>query len=339
MTALPKLVLAKDLSLLGRSPRPLSAAAKAGRLIRIRHGVYVDAEQWKSLETWQQYMLRIEAGAETCEAPTVFSHHSGASVWGIPTILRGQPVHALTTFRGGGRSRAGIRRHVADPATIDAQELDGLLVTSRVTTVLDLAAFVPFAESIVPLDHVLKADMHRGLPALTKSGLLDALPGRYSAAAERRVRAAIEFADPKSGSAGESYSRGLIQVAGFAAPALQYEIRNSTRLVGYSDFYWDDIRAVGEFDGVAKYQRDEFLRGRTPGQVVVEEKMREDCIRATGRNVVRWVWADLWKAGELERKLAAAGVPRRRTRYPRRDAETVRGHSDVSVAGPSARRE
>jgi hypothetical protein len=312
MIALPKLVLAKDLSLIGRSPRPLSAAAKAGSLIRIRHGVYVDATEWKSLEAWQQYRLRIEAAAETCEAPTVFSHHSGASVWGIPTIFRGQPVHALTTFRGGGRSRAGIRRHVADPGKLDAQELDGLLVTSRVATVLDLAAFVPFAEAIVPLDHVLKPDPARGLPALTKEDLLAALPERYLAAVERRVRAAIEFADPRSGSAGESYSRGLIQVAGFAAPTLQYEVRSSTGLVGYSDFYWEESRTVGEFDGVAKYQRDEFLKGRTPGQVVVDEKLREDRIRATGRNVVRWVWADLWTPGGLERQLAAAGVPRRR---------------------------
>lgn len=311
MIALPKLVLAKDLSLIGRSPRPLSAAAKAGSLIRIRHGVYVDATEWESLESWQQYRVRIEAAAETCQAPTVFSHHSGASAWGIPTILRGQPVHALTTFRGGGRSRAGIRRHVADPEKLDAEELDGLLVTSRVATVLDLAAFVPFAEAIVPLDHVLKPDSARGLPALTKAGLLAELPGRYVAAVERRVRAAIEFADPRSGSAGESYSRGLIHVAGFAAPLLQYQVRSATGLVGYSDFYWEDSRSVGEFDGVAKYQRDEFLKGRTPGQVVVDEKLREDRIRATGRNVVRWVWADLWTPGGLERKLAAAEVPRR----------------------------
>lgn len=325
MNPLPKLVLAKDTALIGGSPRPLSAASKAGLLVRIRHGVYVDAAAWNSLETWQQYRLRIEAAAETCESPTVFSHHSGASVWGIPTILRGQPVHALTTFRGGGRSRAGIRRHLADPARVDAQELDGLLVTSRVATVLDLAAFVPFAEAIVPLDHVLKPDPGRGLPALTKDRLVAALPGRYPAAAERRVRAAIDFADPASGSAGESFSRGLIHLSGFAVPSLQYEVRSTTGRVGYSDFYWEGSRTVGEFDGVAKYQRDEFLQGRTPGQVVVDEKMREDRIRATGRNVVRWGWGDLWTPGELERKLAAAGVPRRRRSSAGRAAGRANG--------------
>ena len=312
MRDLPPLILARNRTEIGASVRPLSSAQKAGSLVRVRHGVYVEAAEWKDLGSWQQYRLRIEAVAETRGAPTIFSHHSAASAWDIPTIQRAQPVHALTTYRGGGRSRAGVRRHLIDPACTDAQELDGRLVTSRMQTVLDLAAFVPFAEALVPLDHVLKPDTVRGLPALTKEELLSALPGRYVMAAERRVRAAIENADPASGSAGESYSRGLIMAAGFACPELQYEMRSSTGRVGYSDFYWEETRTVGEFDGIAKYQRAEYLNGRTPGQVVVDEKLREDRIRATGRNVVRWVWADLWKAGELERKLTAAGVPRRR---------------------------
>lgn len=44
------------------------------------------------------------------------------------------------------------------------------------------------------------------------------------------------------------------------------------------------------------------------------EKNRENRIRATGLHVVRWDWNELMKPGVLEGKLAAAGVPRRRTR-------------------------
>jgi hypothetical protein len=309
MTTLPRLILTKNLTQIGANPRYLSADAKSGRLVRIRQGVYVDAAEWNKLHGSERYRLRIEAVAETCVAPTIFSHHSAASPWGVPTIQRGQPVHALTTFQGGGRSRAGVRRHLIDPGRIDAEELDGLLVTSRITTVLDLAAYVPFAEALVPLDHVLRPNSTRGLPALSKEQLLAALPGRYVPAVAQRVRTAIEFADQQAESAGESYSRGLIYAAGFALPVLQYEVRNSTGRVGYSDFYWEGSRTVGEFDGIAKYQKLEYLKGRTPGQAVVDEKLREDRIRATGRNVVRWVWADLWSPGELERKLSAAGVP------------------------------
>ena len=50
------------------------------------------------------------------------------------------------------------------------------MVTSRITTVLDLAAFVPFAEALVPLDHVLKPDDARGFPAFSKEQLLAGCP-------------------------------------------------------------------------------------------------------------------------------------------------------------------
>jgi hypothetical protein len=322
MYTLPRLILAKDLTAIGRSSRPLSAAASAGNLVRIRHGVYVEAEAWKRLKPWDKYRLKIDAAAETLIAPTVFCRHSSAAVWGVPTILRNQPVHALTSFRGGGRSRAGVRRHLVDAPESDAEEREGLLVTSRVATVLDLAAFVPFAEALVPLDHVLKPDAERCLPALSKEELLAALLGRYVPTVERRVLAAIEFADPLSASPGESYSRGLIHGAGFAPPTLQYEVRDAAGRIGFTDFYWKEAQAAGEFDGVDKYMKPEYLNGRTPGQVVVDEKMREDRIRATGVKVIRWGWTDLRQAQHLNpasassagllQKLEAAGVPRRR---------------------------
>lgn len=50
------------------------------------------------------------------------------------------------------------------------------------------------------------------------------------------------------------------------------------------------------------------------------EKNRENRIRATGLNVVRWDWADLMAPGTLEAKLTAAGVRRRRTRSGSLDA-------------------
>ncbi|WP_336885582.1 hypothetical protein [Arthrobacter sp. FW305-BF8] len=191
---------------------------------------------------------------------------------------------------------------------------DGLLVTSRARTVLDLAAFTPIAKAIVPLDHVLRPDSSKQLPALSKEQLLAEIEGNYTAAAARRIALAIDFADPLSASAGESYSRALMYVAGFEAPALQHEIRDGAGLIGYSDYYWDGARVAGEFDGVEKYMKPEHLKGRTPSQAAVDEKYREDRIRATGRSVVRWVWPDLMTPGRLERKLAAAGLPRRRAR-------------------------
>lgn len=283
----------------------------------VRHGVYVDGPSWQALQPWEQYRVRVSAAAETFVAPTVFARQSAASVWGIPTIGRGHPVHALTLQNDGGRSRAGVRRHYAPPGGLKVVRRDGLLITGRVRTVLDLAAFTPFAEAVVPLDHVLRPDAARGLKELTKGTLLAGIDGNYTAAAARRIRVAVEFADPRSGSAGESYSRALMCVAGFEPPELQHEIRGRAGLAGYTDYFWAGVRMAGEFVGVEKYLKPEYLRGRTPAHAVVDEKLREDRIRATGTGVVRWVWADLMAAGQLERKLGAAGVPRRRARSAR----------------------
>ena len=317
MAELPRLVLAREHIQQGLTPTMLARRCSSGALVRLRHGVYVDGEAWGSLQPWDQYRLQVQAAAETFTAPTVFTRHSAASVWGVPTVGKHHPVHALTFQNVGGRSRAGVRRHYADPAGVKVFRHDGLLVTGRVRTVLDLAAFTPFAEAIVPLDHVLRPDSARKLPALSKEQLLAEIEGNYTTAAARRITMAIEFADPRSASPGESYSRALMHVAGFEAPGLQHEIRDGGGLIGFSDYYWDGTRVAGEFDGVEKYMKPEYLKGRTPSQAVVDEKCREDRIRATGRTVVRWVWADLMTPGRLERKLVAAGVPRRRARSAR----------------------
>ncbi|GAA5193050.1 hypothetical protein GCM10023346_16640 [Arthrobacter gyeryongensis] len=312
MTQLPRLILSRDHLFHGTTLKELAQSAKTGALHRVRQGVYVDGAAWDALKPWEQYRVRVNAAAETSSSRTIFARHSAASVWGIPTIGLRHPVQAVTLRNDGGRSRAGISRHYADPASLKVYRREGLLVTDRVRTVLDLAAFTPFVESIAPLDHVLKADRKRRLPAITKEALLAGADGIYTAAATRRIQAAIDFADPLSGSAGESYSRALMHVAGFEAPVLQREFRDEAGLVGYSDFYWKGVRLAGEFDGIDKYLKPEFLKGRTPAQAVAEEKLREDRIRATGCGVVRWVWQELMAAGVFEQKLAAAGVPRRR---------------------------
>ncbi|MDN4645920.1 type IV toxin-antitoxin system AbiEi family antitoxin domain-containing protein [Arthrobacter sp. PsM3] len=314
MTELPRLILTREHIQHGLTAKELARRCRSGALVRLRQGVYVDGGVWRALTPWDQYRVRVGAAAETFVARTIFARHSAASVWRIPTIGLRHPIHALTLQNDGGRSRAGVLRHYAPPAGLKCVRREGILVTGRIRTVLDLAAFTPFAEAVVPVDHVLKPDTEQRLPALTKELLLAGIEGNYTAAAARRVRAAVEFADPRSGSAGESYSRALMWVAGFQAPELQAEFRDDSGLVGYTDYYWDRVRVAGEFDGTEKYVKPEYLKGRTVSQTVVDEKERENRVRALGNGMVRWVWADLMAAGQLERKLAAAGVPRRRAR-------------------------
>lgn len=302
-------ILSSDAARLGRDTRHLARRAAAGELRRIRQGVYVPAAAWDALEFWARYPLLVQAAATTLQNRTVFCRASSAALWDLPVLGRLPLVHACTFDDGGGRSRAGVRRHFVDARSLQVEERRGLLVTSRLRTVLDLAAFESFEQAVAALDHVLKPQP--GLVALSKSELESGIGATYSAAAARRIRAALDFADAASGSAGESVSRALMHRLGFQPPTLQSEVFDARGFAGRPDFEWREDRLCGEFDGLVKYQKPEYLQGRTPSEVVIEEKRREDRIRATGRRVIRWTWKEISSPARFAAFLSALGVPRR----------------------------
>ncbi len=58
------------------------------------------------------------------------------------------------------------------------------------------------------------------------------------------------------------------------------------------DFGWEEHHTVGEYDGKVKYGR--LLKpGQDPGDVVYDEKRREDMLRDHGHEVARWTSPDL----------------------------------------------
>lgn len=203
-----------------------------------------------------------------------------------------------------------MRRHFVDPESLQVEERRGLLVTSRVRTVLDLAAFGSIEQAVTAVDHVLRPA--RNGPPVPNLELLEAgIAGIYRTAAARRIITALEFGNPASGSPGESVSRAMMHRLGFKAPVLQYGIRDARGLVGFTDFEWPEDGLSGEFDGLVKYRDAAYLKGRTPSDVVIEEKSREDRIRATGRRVIRWTWSELASPERFAAFLDAQGVPRR----------------------------
>lgn len=74
------------------------------------------------------------------------------------------------------------------------------------------------------------------------------------------------------------------------------------------DFWWEAENVVGESDGKGKYIDEEFANGRSPGEIVWEEKRREDAIRHRGHRVVRWGWAEAIRPPVLRALLLEAGV-------------------------------
>jgi hypothetical protein len=91
---------------------------------------------------------------------------------------------------------------------------------------------------------------------------------------------------------------------------LQQAFFDGAGLIGYVDFWWPEVGVIGEFDGLKKYREAELLARRSPGEVVVAEKIREDRLRATPTHpvVVRWIWAELQTPGALANRLTQAGL-------------------------------
>lgn len=131
--------------------------------------------------------------------------------------------------------------------------------------------------------------------------------------AMQRFDRAVDFADGRSESVGESLSRVTIHELGFVVPELQVEFRSpSGEFLGRPDFWWKQVQLIGEFDGMTKYTGAVERNGRTAEEVLVAERRRELKLAGADRRVIRWMWKDLMNERAFEAQLVEAGVPRAR---------------------------
>lgn len=302
----------------GTNRRDLSRRCSKGELVRLRRGIYVPAEQWQVLKPWERERVRLEAVAGGQAIGRILIQQSAASVWRLPVIGRQTGIMLLATGAAHGRSRGDLtwaERRLLEPATT----VDGISVTSRAQTVLDIAAYLPFEQAVPAMDHVLRIDHEGKLPALEKDALRSLARGYASLSKQSRAYRVIDFADARSESPGESYSRALMYRHGLPVPDLQREFHAPDgRLLGRTDFYWEKENLVGEFDGAVKYGQPLGGIVQSGREALVREKRREDRLRALGMGFVRWTWNDAVRPPShpegLLQILLRAGLSRRKQR-------------------------
>ncbi|MEO6309634.1 MAG: hypothetical protein ABIO33_03010 [Leifsonia sp.] len=281
--------------------------------------MYVSSEAWNAADDDARYLLRISAALLTRQTHAVVSHLSAARIWGLPIFGRWpREVHLMAL---GGRTREsknGIRWHHDVLHEGDVVEINGMLVTSRLRTMVDLARTTSFASAVASLD----AGLHRqfaspkGIPDsdISKDELSEAIRRLGSRRGCRPAKVAGDFADGDAGSAGESVSRAHIFQSGMPAPQLQVAYPRADGGNDITDFTWEKVHHVrnlpllGEFDGKVKYTRDQFMNGRSIEEVVWDEKVRQDRLCAPGRAMVRWLWAEASGPAALRNRLLEAGL-------------------------------
>lgn len=283
------------------------------RLIRLRHPVYVFADEWAALDRTARCLCRIHAFAAVSTRATVFSHYSAAAPWGLPRPFDWPTdVHIRTAPASGGRSRHGVVRHPSTESGFVWR--DGLQVTPVAETAVAMAKVLPFAEAVAMMDKTIHGP-RAGCALATRDELetaLDALAGPARMNVREAAYRAGAFASTLSDSGGESISRAHIFLLGFMAPELQVRFDDARGFIAYVDFFWRGINRVGEFDGLGKYLKEEFTNGRTIAEVVMAEKRREDRVRACGPAFSRWDWPMARNLAGFGAFLHSEGIPRAR---------------------------
>ena len=262
----------------------------AGRLMRLRHGVYLGANAWP-LEAGEQHVLLARA-EQVANPEGVISHQSAALEWRLPapgfTLWHELPV-CLTfpTGRGHGSQQRSARHRLASlPEAEVVRDAAGYPVTSLARTASDLVAGLELPQALVVLDAAARSLVES---FVTDARRRDYLNRRLIEAARDAIASvnprldALTLLHPARESAAESLSAGHFHVAGLPTPLCQAPIDTPMGTL-FPDFYWPEHRLIGECDGAVK--------GNDP-QAYVKEKRREQVFLDEDLGVVRWLGGEI----------------------------------------------
>lgn len=296
--------------------RSMHRATQRGEVVRLVRGIYAPRRVIDRLTPWDQELLRVVAAATRGRVRQPLCGISAARVWGVPILddTFEPMVDALGWDARVTRRTSDVRYWASADDRFQVVTHSGVLLTDLSRTIAELGVRSSFARTVAAIDWAVRVRRKPGEPATTIDEIRATADALGFVRGRAGLRRALAFADGRSESAGESWMRVLIHQLGFEVPDLQHEYRLDDGRRFRTDFRWSSIRLAGEFDGFLKYRAGEARGGRSVEQVVIEEKEREDAVRATGDRMLRCVWADLDDARRLRHKLEAAEVPRRAKR-------------------------
>jgi len=227
---------------------------------------------------------RIGASLLATGSRAVASHASAAELLDLDLLRGTNPAVSVLTVRRGTRGHAdlpGIHVHRAGLPPWHITEAHGLPVTTVARTLVDLTRSLSLRDGVVAMDAALHAGRVR------TQELEEVLSDCRGWPWIRRAGTAVEMADPAAESALESLSRLFFRAYDIPAPQTQVDLRCANRFIARTDFWWESSRVAGEADGMRKYTALADLH---------EEKLRQERIEALDIRVVRWTWADIWRA-------------------------------------------
>ncbi|MBA0126381.1 type IV toxin-antitoxin system AbiEi family antitoxin domain-containing protein [Haloechinothrix sp. YIM 98757] len=287
-------------------------ALRSGKWVALRRGIYIEAARLAAVAgcAERRHAIDVAAVRLVLGFDAVAGGNSAARILGIELLTphSSEPVLLTDAPAVKGTHRNGyVLRSAALPGHHRATR-HGVPITSAARTVVDLARTRSFADGVVAADSALR----KGLVSIAQ---LRALLGECSTwSGTTRARRVVGFADPLAESVLESLSRIAIHEQNLPAPRTQVTLGDDHGPRCRVDFLWDDVRVVGEADGLGKYEPG---YGRSARDVLRAEKRRDEWLADAGYEVLRWGWEDANDPPRLARRLRAAfsrGAERQRGR-------------------------
>jgi very-short-patch-repair endonuclease len=267
-----------DLDAAGLSQGGIKAAVAAGRLVRLRRGVYATKCTIAEVanDNWARHALEVKAALSVAGDTTVAAGASAAALHRID-MLGGPParpviVRPAEISASGRRSGTTVVRVARLPES-HLTRVDGWPVTDIARTLVDVARRQGERCAFVAGDAALRlgldpVELNRVLTDCSRS------PGI------RAAREMLAQCDARAESPLESLTRLALLKGGVPQPDLQTKI-GEFRV----DFCWPAARLILEADGKLKYaEADDLFR----------EKQREDWLRARGYTVLRTDWSEVF---------------------------------------------
>lgn len=288
----------EQLHRLGFSSRGIKALLESGEIFRLRYGCYVRASRWKTFGPKRQAKERIVAHAHgtltTSTGGFVYSHLSAARLHGLFLWGVDDKVHILHPVRpSADRWGKDVRGHTDGFSEDEVVLVHGLRTTNLERTIYDCARMLSYPKALVIVDHGLRngADMANLVRMASHSD------GKRGI---RTLRKALENADPRAESAGETLTRELLQRLRIRPPQPQVEVRSR---VGRHrmDFAWEEEKLALEFDGRTKY-----FDFNPTDEVIFQERRREKALVEEGWRFIRIEWKDLFQERAFKERILRA---------------------------------
>lgn len=260
------------------SPNLLRSAVAAGTVHRLRPGVFVTLDRWGDTDPYERYRLTV-TGLLLMHPGWLASHHAASAMRGLPLHGVNLKVIDVAAVVKASKVRPGVHVHVATPEHVEIAARTQVPAIPVSAACVLTAAASGMEAGVVAMDAALR----RGLA--TREQLTKALTLRGARYGVAQARAAVEAADAKAESPGESRTRLILCAAGMTVRS-QVVVTDIAGDIGRVDFLVG-TNVVVEFDGLVKYE------GADGKLELAREKAREDRLREAGYRVIRVTWADL----------------------------------------------